>query len=68
MALSPKFIIEQRAEYRFAVLGPNPDAGKRGVSYSGDYLTVCTTDGRDEAQLIADALNFYPAAEHRWAA
>lgn len=67
-APAPAFIIEQREEFRFAVLGPNPDAGKSCVSYAGDYLTVCQTDGRDEAQLIADALNAYPASARRWAA
>lgn len=65
---SPLFVIEQRSEFCFAVLGPSPDAGKRGVSYAGQYLTVCTTDGRAEAKLIADALNVYPATAQRWAA
>lgn len=54
---------EKRAEYRYAVLAPNRDAGKDGVSYSGAYLTLCTTDGPDEAALIARAMNELAARE-----
>lgn len=55
------YTVEQRDEFCFAVLGPNPDAGKQGVCYSGDLLTVCTTDGADDAALIASALNLHAA-------
>lgn len=57
------FKTEQRGQYRFAVLGRNPDAGKQGVSYSGSYLTVCITDGAEDAEMIAAALNAYPPAQ-----
>ena len=50
-------VVEKRGEFHFAVLGPNPDHGKQGVCYSGEYFTVCTTDGPDEAKRIAKALN-----------
>lgn len=63
MSKSPAYIIEQRGPDCFAVLGPNPDAGKIGVSYSGDHLTICTTDGRDDAMMIAKALNLYGALQ-----
>jgi hypothetical protein len=56
-------IVEKRGDYHFAVLGPNPDAGKQGVCYSGDYFTICTTDGPDEAKKIAKALNILAAIE-----
>lgn len=62
MSNFPRFIIEQRSEFCFAVLGPNPDFGKTCVSYAGEYLTVCTTDGRNEAGLIASALNAFAPA------
>lgn len=63
MSTSPRFLVEQRSEFFFAVLGPNPDFGKIGVSYAGEHLTVCTMDGRDEAELVAAALNAFPAAK-----
>lgn len=62
MSSSPRFIVERRSEFNFAVLGPNPDFGKSCVSYAGQYLTVCTMDGRDEADLVAAALNAFPAS------
>lgn len=51
------YIVKERGQDNFAVLGPNPDHGKDCVSYSGQYLTVCTTDGREDAEMIASALN-----------
>jgi hypothetical protein len=56
------FTVEQRSEYCFAVLGPNPDAGKEGVCYAGANLTICTTDGAEDAALIACALNLHAAS------
>lgn len=50
------YSVEKRSEFCFAVLGKNLDAGKDGVSYSGEHLTICTTDGRAEADQIAAAL------------
>ena len=50
------FVVEQREEFIFAVLEPNPDAGKSGVCYAGKHLTVCTTDGLEEATRIAKGL------------
>ncbi|MCW5695802.1 MAG: hypothetical protein KIS96_03595 [Bauldia sp.] len=58
-AAPARFRTERRGEYDFAVLGPNyPDASGavRG------RLTVCTTDGRDDADMIAAALNAYGPA------
>lgn len=52
-----QYKVEQLAPFHFAVLGPNPEFGKEGVSYSSEYLTVCTTDGQDDADMIAAALN-----------
>lgn len=60
---SPAYLVEQRSQDCFAVLGPNPDHGKRGVSYAGEHLTICTTDGRDDAVMIAKALNLYGALQ-----
>lgn len=54
-------VVEKRGDYHFAVLGPNPDAGKEGVCYSGNYFTICTTDGLEEAKKIARALNVLDA-------
>lgn len=62
MSSSPRFVVEQHSEFCFAVLGPNPDFGKPCASYTGEYLTVCTMDGSDEADLVAAALNAFPAA------
>lgn len=62
MSHSPRFVVEQRSPDFFAVLGPNPDFGKSCVPYAGEYLTLCTMDGRDEAELVAAALNAFPAA------
>jgi len=50
------YVVEQRDEFLFAVLEPNPDAGKANVCYSGKRLTVCTTDGVEDATRIAKAL------------
>lgn len=55
--ISTGYVVEQRSEFCFAVLMPNPDAGKTNTSYSGRYLTMCVTDGRQEATKIALALN-----------
>ena len=63
MTNSKLCVAEKRGEFHFAVLSPNPDAGKQGVCYSGDYLTICTTDGPDEAKKIAKALNLLAAIE-----
>jgi hypothetical protein len=59
-----RFKVEQRDQFHFAVLGPNPDAGKTNVSYSGNFLTVCTMDGLDEANMVAAALNAYAPAQN----
>lgn len=63
MSDTPRFIVDQRGHDCFAVLGKNPDAGKDCVSYRGQYLTLCTMDGRAEAVLVADALNAFSAAQ-----
>lgn len=63
MSNSPAYLIEQRSEFCFAVLGPNADFGKPCVSYAGQYLTVCVTDGRDDAVMIAKALNLFGALQ-----
>jgi hypothetical protein len=55
---APQFTVEPRAGNWWAVLGrhtPSP-------VYAGDRLTVCTTDGQGEADMIAAALNAYPPA------
>ena len=40
----------------WSVLAPNPDAGKKGVSYSGEELTVVMgMDDETDARLIAAA-------------
>jgi hypothetical protein len=61
--MTKRYLAEKRGEFHFAVLGSNPDAGKPGVCYSGDYFTICTTDGPDEAKRIARALNMLAAVE-----
>jgi hypothetical protein len=53
------YTVSTRSEFNFAVLGPNPDAGKDCVPYAGKQLTICITDGKDDAELIAAALNAY---------
>lgn len=63
----PRFIVEQRSPDHFAVLRPNPDHNKPGVCYAGEHLTVCTMDGRGEAEMVAAALNAYAPAQ-RWPA
>lgn len=63
MSQFPAYIIEQRGPDCFAVLGPNPDHGKRGVCYAGEHLTICTTDGRADTEMIAKALNLYGALQ-----
>ena len=41
---------------QWAVLAPNPDAGKKGVSYSGDeYTIVFSIEDEADARLIAAA-------------
>lgn len=62
-AFSKGHVVEKRSEYHFAVLAPNPDAGKEGVCYSGEWFTICTTDGLEEAKRIAYALNLLGASE-----
>ena len=47
-----EFVVEQRGEDCFAVLEPNRDAGKQGVCYAGAMLTVCTTDGIEDAAAL----------------
>ncbi len=54
-----RFFVEQRTEWLCTVLGPNPDA----MAYTGDHLLICTTDNREDAELIAAALNAYAPAE-----
>lgn len=39
----------------YSILEPNPDAGRNGVSYSGDLFMVCTVDSLALARLIAQA-------------
>ncbi len=56
-----RFIVDQRTEWLCIVIGPNPDAGR--ISYSGEHLSICTTDNREDAELIAAALNAYAPAE-----
>lgn len=50
------YIVRQFEEFRFTVLGPNPDAGRHGAAYSGDHLTICTTAGVEDAERIARGL------------
>ncbi len=54
-----RFIVVQRTEW--LVLGPN--AGASTGAYLGEHLLVCTTENREDAELIAAALNAYPAAQ-----
>ncbi len=56
---SRRFFVDQRAEWHCIVLGPNPDASV----YTADHLLICSTDSREDAELIAAALNAYPPAE-----
>jgi hypothetical protein len=58
-----RHVVEQRSEFHFAVLGPNPGFNKPGVCYSGEYFTICTTDGPEEAKRIAKALDLLQAVE-----
>lgn len=60
------YIVAQYAEFTFAVLEPNPDAGRTGVCYSGARLRVCMTDGVEDASRIARALALL--ADHEAAA
>jgi hypothetical protein len=60
---SKRFVVDQRTEWFFVVLGPNPDASKAGTAYTGKHLSLCTTDSREDAELIAAALNAYPPAQ-----
>lgn len=62
------YIVRQFEEFRFTVLGPNPDAGKEGACYSGDLLTICNTDGVEDASRIAAALALADAQDARRAA
>ena len=45
----------------YKILERNPDAGKSGVSYSGEFMVVAETDGEEEARLIAAAPQMYEA-------
>jgi hypothetical protein len=66
---SKRFTVDQRTEWFCIVLGPNPDASKGGTAYTSEYLSLCTTDSREDAELIAAALNAYPPAQswpHLW--
>lgn len=60
------YTVAQYDEFSFAVLEPNPDAGRAGVVYAGDRLRVCNTDGVEDASRIARALALL--AEHDAAA
>jgi hypothetical protein len=62
-AVEKKHIVEKLGDYHFVVLGPNPDAGKEGLCYSGDFLTICTTESVEEAKRIAKALNLLDSAD-----
>lgn len=53
----PPFTVEQRDEHVFAVMSLRPGCDQLGVVYSGDKLTLCITDGREEAEAIAAAMN-----------
>ncbi len=45
----------------YTILEPNPDAGKTGVCYSGDFFSVTTLDSKEDAQLIAASPMMYEA-------
>lgn len=48
----------------FSVLAPNPDAGKTGVPYAGDYLSIAQClDDEEHAHLFAAAREFRAASE-----
>ncbi len=56
---------------QWAVLAPNPDAGKKGVCYSGDeYTIVFSIEDEADAHLIASAPDLLTALENlmasRW--
>ena len=49
---------------QWAVLAPNPNAGKKGVCYSGDeYTIVFSIEDEDDARLIASAPDLLAALE-----
>ncbi len=56
--------VQQRGKDMWAVLGPNPDHNKESVPFNGSHITVCKTDGQNEAEMIADALNSCPRARN----
>jgi hypothetical protein len=45
----------------YEILEENPDYGKSGVSYSGQYLHICATDHKQSAHLISAAPDMYEA-------
>ena len=47
--------------YEWHIYEPNPDAGKAGVSYSGDSLMVATVYDELDAARIASEHNAHPA-------
>ncbi len=48
--------VRDNKDESFTILGRNEDAGKEGVSYSGEHLTVAhVPDCREDARLIAAA-------------
>lgn len=50
----PRHFVRQLGQDNFSVIGPNEEPCS---SYSGAHLTICYTDGRDDAAMIARALN-----------
>jgi len=54
LTFGPRYFIHQTGEFNFSVIGPNTEPCG---SYSGAHLTVCRTDGRDDAAMIARSLN-----------
>ncbi len=47
----------------YTILYNNPDAGKSGVCFSGDYLSITTLDSYADAQHIVEMHNKWDAFE-----
>ena len=43
--------------FYYTILEPNPDAGKQGVCYAGQYLAVCDIENEQDAELIVSLHN-----------